>query len=163
MTLNKIIAVAVFSIVAATWYYHQPADRRSPIAQAPGPGSGWPDGPDSAAQHATFGDQAARALADRANGRMIAVQATVQRLLADDRQGSPHQRFVVRTASGQTLLVTHNVALAPRLDGLRPGDTVSIFGEYIWNIQGGLLHWTHRDPGGQHAAGFIDWQGRRYQ
>jgi hypothetical protein len=94
---------------------------------------------------------------------MITVQATVERLMSDDRDGSPHQRFVVRTASGQTLLVAHNIDLAPRLDGLRPGDTVTLCGEYVWNNHGGLMHWTHRDPGGRHAAGYIEWQGRRYQ
>jgi hypothetical protein len=162
MTSNKIIALAVFSIIAATWYLHQPTGRATP-AQAPAPNPPQSGDPDSAAQHATSGDEAARAFAAKASGRMIAVQATVDRLLPDDRQGAPHQRFVVRTASGQTLLVAHNIELGQRLDGLRPGDTVSIFGEYIWNIQGGLLHWTHRDPGGQHPAGFIEWQGRRYQ
>jgi hypothetical protein len=94
---------------------------------------------------------------------MITVQGTVGRLLPDDRDGSMHQRFVLRCASGQTLLVTHNIEIAPRLDGLQAGDTVTVYGEYVWNTQGGLMHWTHRDPGGQHAAGYIEWQGRRYQ
>ena len=87
----------------------------------------------------------------------------MDRLLPDDRDGSPHQRFVVRTAGGQTLLVAHNMDLAPRLDGLRPGDTVILYGEYVWNNHGGLMHWTHHDPSGRHAAGYIEWQGRRYQ
>ena len=98
-----------------------------------------------------------------ADGRMITVQGTVDRLLPDDRDGSPHQRFVVRTASGQTLLVAHNIALAQRLDGLRQGDTVTLYGEYVWNNHGGLMHWTHRDPSGRHTSGYIEWQGRRYQ
>jgi hypothetical protein len=108
-------------------------------------------------------DQAAAAFADEADGRLITVQGTVDRLLPDDRQGSPHQRFVVRTPRGQTLMVAHNVDLAPRLDGLRKGDTVTLYGEYVWNNHGGLMHWTHRDPSGRHAAGYIEWQGRRYQ
>jgi hypothetical protein len=156
VTLQKLIVPAVFALAGLGWYYGRPADQTHPVVQiAPGP-SGSP-----AATQAP--DQAAAAFAAAADGRMITVQATVERLMSDDRDGSPHQRFVVRTASGQTLLVAHNIALAPRLDGLRPGDTVTLCGEYVWNNHGGLMHWTHRDPGGRHAAGYIEWQGRRYQ
>ena len=52
---------------------------------------------------------------------------------------------------------------APRLDGLAVGDRVRVSGEYEWNAQGGLLHWTHHDPAGRHQAGYIEWKGRRYQ
>ena len=158
MTSKRFIAAAVVLLAALGWYYSRPADQRPPIAQAaPGPRSGPP-----VARPASM-DEAAKAYADEADGRLITVQATVERLLADDRDGSPHQRFVVRTASGQTLMVAHNIDLAPRLDGLRPGDTVALSGEYVWNNHGGLMHWTHRDPSGRHAAGYIEWQGRRYQ
>ena len=42
----------------------------------------------------------------------------VVRVLADDRQGARHQRFIVRLASGQTLLIAHNIDVAPRVQGL---------------------------------------------
>ena len=159
MRFTRLIAPAVVVAVGLGWYYSHPADQRPAIAQAaPGPRSGPPAAPQSPAD-----DQAARAFADQADGRLITVHATVDRLLADDRDGSPHQRFVVRTDSGQTLMVAHNIDLAPRLDGLHTGDTVTLYGEYVWNNKGGLMHWTHRDPSGRHAAGFIEWQGRRYQ
>lgn len=79
----------------------------------------------------------------------------VERLLADDNKGSRHQRFIVRTAPGVTVLVSHNIDLAPRAP-LRVGDSVSMRGEYIWNRQGGILHWTHHDPKNRHAGGWID-------
>ncbi len=101
--------------------------------------------------------------AEFTQGQMVTVAGTVTRVLADDREGSPHQRFVVRTASGRTLLVAHNLDIAPRLEGLREGDTLSLHGEYTSNDKGGVIHWTHRDPGGRHAAGYIDWKGRLYQ
>jgi hypothetical protein len=145
MRFTKLIAPAVVVAVALGWYYSRPADLRAPIAQAPAE------------------DQAAKAFADEADGRLISVQGTVDRLMSDDRDGSTHQRFVLRTASGQTLMVAHNIDLAPRLDGLRRGDTVALYGEYVWNNKGGLMHWTHHDPSGRHTAGFIEWQGRRYQ
>ncbi len=90
-------------------------------------------------------------------------QATVVKRLSDDKKGSRHQRFLVRTNSGQTLLVAHNIDLAPRIDDLKEGDNIEFFGEYEWNDKGGVIHWTHRDPGGRHAAGWIRHAGRLYQ
>lgn len=106
---------------------------------------------------------AREAFEQRAQGRMLRVSGRVHRLLADDRDGSPHQRFVIATDAGQTLLVAHNLDLAPRLDGLGVGDRVEVFGEYEWNPQGGVMHWTHDDPQGTHLTGYIEWKGRRYQ
>jgi hypothetical protein len=108
-------------------------------------------------------DALQRAFEEQARGRILAVRGQVVRNLADDRDGSPHQRFIIKADSGLTLLVAHNLDLAPRLQGLMPGDTVSVLGEYEWNEQGGLMHWTHDDPQGQHVAGYIDWRGKRYQ
>ncbi|MEL7054408.1 MAG: DUF3465 domain-containing protein, partial [Cyanobacteria bacterium J06588_5] len=53
--------------------------------------------------------------------------------------------------------------LAPRIDGLRVGDRVSVKGEYEWNDRGGLIHWTHHDPRNVHEGGWIDHNGLRYQ
>jgi hypothetical protein len=86
-----------------------------------------------------------------------------QRMLADDNDGSRHQRFVIALASGQTLLIAHNIDLAPRVEGLREGDKVSFSGEYQWNPTGGVIHWTHRDPNGHHPAGWIKHNGKTYQ
>jgi hypothetical protein len=85
----------------------------------------------------------------------------VIRVLADDREGNRHQRFLVRVDGGLTVLVAHNLALAPRVP-LRVGDTVAIRGEYDWTPKGGVLHWTHDDPEGRHPAGYVELEGRRY-
>ena len=61
-----------------------------------------------------------------------------------------------------TVLVAHNLDLAPRVP-LTVGDSVELRGEYEWNDRGGVLHWTHRDPGGRHDAGWIRHAGRLYQ
>jgi len=87
----------------------------------------------------------------------------VTRLLADDNEGSRHQRFILQLASGQTLLVAHNIDLAPKLQGLQVGDRVGFYGEYVYTAQGGTIHWTHHDPAGKHVAGWLEWQGQRYQ
>ena len=91
----------------------------------------------------------------------VEVVAVVTKLLRDDTFGIAHQKFLVR-AAGFSLLVAHNLDLAARAP-VQPGDTVRIRGEYVWNEQGGVLHWTHRDPRGRHAAGFIEVRGQRIQ
>ncbi|HKO41978.1 MAG TPA: DUF3465 domain-containing protein [Pyrinomonadaceae bacterium] len=66
-------------------------------------------------------------------------------------------------ASGQTLLISHNIDLAPRVVGLLTGDAVSFYGEYDWNEKGGVIHWTHHDPRKRHPAGWIKHNDRVYQ
>lgn len=89
---------------------------------------------------------------------------TVTRILADDLKGSRHQRFILELATGQTLLVAHNIDIAPRIDSLRLGDRVRFYGEYEWNRNGGVIHWTHRNPNinGSHQSGWLRHNGRTY-
>ena len=87
----------------------------------------------------------------------------VSRILADDNQGSRHQRFILKLASGQTLLIAHNIDLAARIDGLQLGDEVSFYGQYEYNDRGGVVHWTHHDPNGRHVAGWLKHRGKTYQ
>lgn len=105
----------------------------------------------------------AKAFAERAERLEVEGRGAVQRLLPDDQDGGRHQRFIVELASGQTLLVSHNIDVAPRVEGLRTGDPVAFKGVYEWNAQGGLVHWTHHDPDGSHAAGWIEHGGMIYQ
>lgn len=103
------------------------------------------------------------AFQNQQSGVQVTGEGIVTRILADDSDGSRHQRFILRLASGQTLLVAHNIDLAPRIASLSPGDTVAFNGEYEWNEKGGLIHWTHRDPNGQHEAGWLKHNGETYQ
>ncbi len=88
----------------------------------------------------------------------------VEKLLPDDLEGSRHQKFILRLASGQSLLVSHNIDsdVALRIDTLRVGDEVRFRGEYEWNERGGVLHWTHDDPKDWHADGWLEHNGIRY-
>ena len=90
-------------------------------------------------------------------------KGTVIKTLSDDLKGSRHQRFILRLNNGQTLLVAHNIDLAPRLNGLSKNQTVEFYGEYEWNNKGGILHWTHRDPAGRHKHGWLKYNGKTYQ
>jgi hypothetical protein len=95
-------------------------------------------------------DAFASAFAEHRSGIEVTGQGTVTRILSDDRNGSPHQRFILTLPSGQTLLVAHNLDLAERIPSLQKGDRVRFKGEYEWNPQGGVIHWTHDDPRGRH-------------
>ncbi len=105
----------------------------------------------------------AEAFSEQRTNFQVAGTGTVTRVLPDDNDGSRHQRFILRLGSGQSLLVAHNIDLAPRIATLEAGDTVSFYGEYEWNPRGGVIHWTHHDPAGQHVGGWLEHEGRRYQ
>jgi hypothetical protein len=97
------------------------------------------------------------------SGTQVAGEGTVSRILGDDSMGDRHQRFILALDSGRTLLIAHNIDIAPRIESLQEGDAVSFSGEYEWNDKGGVVHWTHHDPQGQHAAGWLRHRGRTYQ
>ena len=139
--------VPVLLILAAVYLYQQfdtPADQSyqepsHPGAEVSAPSTAFRDG-------------------EQARGA-----GTVIRVLADDNDGSRHQRFILRLPDGRTLLIAHNVDLAPRINGIREGDTVEFYGEYAANSKGGVIHWTHHDPQGRHPHGWLRHQGRTYQ
>ena len=92
----------------------------------------------------------------RGSGRVI-------RILPNDDEGSRHQKFIIKLGSGQTLLISHNIDIAPRINSLRKGDQIDFCGEYEWNDKGGVVHWTHHDPDGRHEDGWLKHDGRKYQ
>jgi hypothetical protein len=154
--LTRAIVLAV--VLAATWYLN----RQGKAVDVP-PSHAQAGAAETLEQPAGGPDAVRKAFERKAGGEMLLAVGRVERILADDNDGSPHQRFIIMTDSGLSLLIAHNVDLAPRLEGLAAGDRVSVFGEYEWNDRGGLIHWTHDDPGGSHQAGYIEWRGRRYQ
>ncbi|HLP82684.1 MAG TPA: DUF3465 domain-containing protein [Nitrosomonas sp.] len=76
-------------------------------------------------------------------------------LLSDDLNGSRHQRFIIEFKSKQTLLISHNIDSAPRINELSLNDQIEFAGEYEWNEKGGVIHWTHHDPAGIHEDGWL--------
>ncbi|TZF85112.1 DUF3465 domain-containing protein [Cognatilysobacter lacus] len=148
MTLRISLVLLLPSLVAC----QQPA---SSSATATGAGVG-------AAQVSAPRDTITEAVRMHAHAAEVEGSGTVVRVLPDDANGSPHQRFLLALGGG-TVLVAHNVELAPRLDGLAVGDTVGFRGEYVWTPKGGTLHWTHHDPHGDHPGGWLRWRGRTYE
>ncbi|PTC02173.1 hypothetical protein C9980_24285 [Vibrio mediterranei] len=107
--------------------------------------------------------QLRRAYENQQSDLQVKGEGTVSRVLSDDNKGSRHQRFILRLDSRQTLLVAHNIDLAPRIPDLKVGDRVQFFGEYEWNSKGGVIHWTHHDPRNRHEHGWLKHQGKVYQ
>ena len=105
----------------------------------------------------------AAAFESRRSNVQVHGSGEVAKVLADDNDGSRHQRFIVRLPSGHTVLVAHNIDLARRVAALSSGDPVEFYGEYEWNKKGGVVHWTHRDPQGRHVNGWIKHNGQTYQ
>jgi hypothetical protein len=100
---------------------------------------------------------------DKKTDVWVSGKGEVTRILSDDNEGDRHQRFILEMSTGQTLLVAHNIDIAPRLDGLEKGDTVSFYGEYYWSDEGGGIHWTHHDPDGSSDGGWLKWNGETYK
>jgi hypothetical protein len=100
---------------------------------------------------------------ERRSDVWVEASGRVDRVLPDDRRGSRHQRFLVRIRGGPRVLVAHNIGLAARSPDLERGDRVRFQGEYEWNEQGGVVHWTHRDPDGRRPGGWIEHGGRRWE
>lgn len=108
-------------------------------------------------------DSLAAAFENHRSNVQVQGSGSVAKVLPDDNEGSRHQRFIVRMASGKTVLIAHNIDLAGRVSSLKAGDPVEFYGEYEWNERGGVVHWTHRDPQHGHADGWIKHNGHTYQ
>ena len=106
---------------------------------------------------------AQRAFERHADGVELTITGTVDRVLSDQSGPSgPHERFIVRLADvTMTVLIEHNLSIAPR-GPVAAGESVVVHGEYVWNDQGGLVHFTHHDPDRSHEGGYILYAAKRY-
>ncbi len=98
--------------------------------------------------------------------RQVQGCGTIIKALLDDNEGSRHQKILIELTDvtpKQTLLLVHNIDLAPRVADVAKGTPISFYGEYVYNDKGGLVHWTHHDPAARHQGGWIDSNGVRYE
>ena len=93
----------------------------------------------------------------------VTADGTVVRLLPDRTSSTgTHEQFIVKLSSADiTVEVEHNISIGARAP-VEEGDHVIVHGEYIWNAQGGLIHFTHHDPQGTHEGGYIQDNGKTY-
>jgi hypothetical protein len=108
-------------------------------------------------------DAILQAYANKNSNIIVSGSGRVIKKLRDDLKGSKHQKFIIELDNNHTLLISHNIDLAPRIKSLQQGDLLLFKGEYEWNRQGGVVHWTHRDPRGKHPNGWIKHNGKFYQ
>ncbi|HLV32831.1 MAG TPA: DUF3465 domain-containing protein [Chitinispirillaceae bacterium] len=104
-----------------------------------------------------------KAFANQDSDVSVFVRGSIISILSDDTVGDAHQRFIIKLSNSQTLLIVHNIDIAPRITGISTGSVVYVHGDYIWNSQGGLIHWTHHDPNGIHENGWIIFNDKKYQ
>jgi hypothetical protein len=150
--MKKIIFIAILVIAGYAYFQNQ---QSQPVngEQASISGSGT-ENSDSIITNA---------YANHESNLQVSGEGKVIKVLSDDNDGSRHQRFIIRLALGQTLLIAHNIDIAPRVSSLQKGDIIQFSGEYEWNAEGGVIHWTHSDPDGSHAAGWLKHNGQIYQ
>ncbi len=151
--MKKALIVLALAALAYAWLTHQ-----GPFAghAASGPAA-------SPAVERATDDALARAYDQHLSNVRVEGSGVLAKVLKDDDDGSRHQRLIVRLPSGQTILIAHNIDLAPRVQSPREGEAIRFSGEYEWNDKGGVVHWTHRDPSGRHPAGWLRYDGQLYQ
>ncbi|MFT5288835.1 MAG: hypothetical protein ACI8QS_001119 [Planctomycetota bacterium] len=164
------LAIALLVLLARQMGWISPEEGGS--GQAGDPGQGIPSS--EAAENSSSPGQGSDTLAEdsaREIARLFKAQYSdvqvlgsgmVRALLPDDNDAPRHQKFILEMSNGMTLLVSHNIDLAPRVP-LDKGDTIGFNGEYEYTDKGGVLHWTHHDPGGRHEGGWLELDGRRYE
>jgi hypothetical protein len=148
--MKRLLLVIAIALVAIAAYFGY-VQRRSPSSDV------------KVSDGSRSDSSLASAFKNHARNVQVQGRGVVTKILADDNDGSRHQRFVVRVDSGHIILIAHNVDIAPRIAPLREGDTVEFNGQYEWNPEGGVVHWTHHDPAGQHQAGWLKHNGQTFQ
>jgi hypothetical protein len=104
-----------------------------------------------------------RAFATQKSNLQVSAQGRIVKSLPDDIEGDRHQRFLVQLSPQLTILIAHNIDIAPKIDTLKVGNRIQFYGEYEWNELGGVVHWTHHDPQQRHPNGWLKYLGRTYQ
>ncbi len=144
-SLRKLLFIVV--LAWAGWQYSQPQRAIQP-----------PQTQSSASDNQAL----LQAIEQQRSNVWVIAEGRVKRILSDDNNGSRHQRFILLLGPGLTVLIAHNIDLAPRVP-LQNGDNIRLRGEYEWNPKGGVIHWTHHDPGGRKKGGWIEYQNQLYQ
>lgn len=151
---NNLILVAIVVLVAA--YFGLDFKQKQNTSNSPIPST-------SNAVAVDDQNKIMQAYQQQRSNVQVQAQGIVKAILPDDNEGSRHQKMILKLENGLTVLIAHNIDLAPRIEGLKKGDSVEFFGEYEYSQKGGVIHWTHHDPRGKHIDGWLKYQGKMYQ
>lgn len=88
------------------------------------------------------------------SNQYIEVEGRVSKILIDDADTTPHQKFIIKTELDQSIMVIVNLDHMPRIN-VESKDYVEVAGVYVWNKFGGLVHITHHDHFKTHPEGWI--------
>lgn len=103
-----------------------------------------------------------RAVDDRRNVHFLeAGNLVVTKLMPDDTQGRPHQKWYVRLSNGKQVFCVYNLDMGKRVP-IKVGSVMSVGGEFKWTQQGALVHWLHHDPRDRRPDGYVEVDGVRY-
>jgi len=156
---QKVISTIVLIAVALVYYYvqEQSSNKQPEVIER------------SEQRELTPHQKIADYFNNKVSNKMVSIRSEVTKILSDDTHPPRHQRFIITLNQGLalnrelTVLISHNIDLAPRVSGLNVGDEVIITGQYEWNERGGVIHWTHHDPQGRRDGGQIIHQGSVYR
>jgi hypothetical protein len=104
-------------------------------------------------------DQLKVVMKSNANRPQVMITGVVVKILPEDRDGLPHQKYALAVNEQITLLIVSNLDFG-RVP-LQVGESVSVCGEFK-KVGQGMVHWTHFDPHGGHADGFTVANGKLY-
>ncbi|MEM7245870.1 MAG: DUF3465 domain-containing protein [Acidobacteriota bacterium] len=158
--------LALLGLVAATYFACErtrssfPPSESTPTTSSSTQSSGTPATTQAASDD--VGRRIREAFEQKRMGVMFEGEARVTKVLPDDNKGSRHQRFLIQVEGAPSLLVAHNIDLAPRVP-LKRGDTIQFRGQYEYNDKGGVIHWTHHDPRGRRPGGWLRHEGQDYR
>ena len=149
----------LFAAIAVVFYFLN----RGPAP--PDPDAGLQAPPPTATDIAPAGndDPIVAAYEEQRSDVQVAGSGRVARILGDDSLGDRHQRFILRAALGthRPHRAQHRPRASRRALWRRRRRRVSRV--YEWNDKGGVVHWTHHDPQGQHEPGWLKHHGRTYE
>ena len=163
LLLSICIAVTIIACKAPTNTHTNPQTQtKEPSQSAPSGASAISRNAPNATQSMDAG-AITEAFGAQRNVPQVQGSGIVTKVLKDDTKGLKHQKFLLKVSDNITILIAHNIDLAPRVADIHEGDWISFKGEYIYTPKGGTVHWTHKDPRGNHQAGWLKHNGKTYE
>jgi hypothetical protein len=98
-----------------------------------------------------------RAYTQQASRKEVIAQGTIVDVLGESEgRGGEHEGYLLKLDGDCDLLlrVETNLSITGPIP-IRRREQVIVKGEYEYDAEGGVLHWTHHDPSARHVAGYV--------